>query len=63
MFIDVEVSFSSMSVTTHGSHDFCWQFLEAAQQAQNNLEVLKQGPTKPSHLWHHGTDCTRGIKA
>jgi hypothetical protein len=50
MFIDVEVSFSSMSVTTHGSHDFCWQLLEAAQQAQNNLEVLKQGPTKPSHL-------------
>jgi len=34
MCIDVEASYSSMPVTTHGSHDFYWQFLEAAQQTQ-----------------------------
>lgn len=29
-FPDVEVSYSSMTVTTHGSHDFYWQVVEAA---------------------------------
>jgi hypothetical protein len=54
MCIDVEVSYNSMSVTTHGSHDFCWQLLEAALQAQiSGTEARSNQTFPPLTSWHY----------
>jgi len=53
MCIDVEASYSSMPVTTHGSHDFYWQFLEAAQQTQiTGTEARSNQTFPPLTSWH-----------